>query len=165
MIGRTLTDARRQHRGRSSGRRRQLLLVEAQPCARSQVLDRTLKLGTTDFNIVGVAPPEFFGTKVGESPDIWIPHVHGASRSRLTGKGAYQGQLHRIALHHGPAQARRQHGAGHHQCQSALSADPAPAFRGYLSQNESQRLWKKRMSRSRPWQPASLDCAESSPSR
>jgi predicted permease len=37
------------------------------------VLSRTLKLGDTTFNIVGVAPPEFFGTKVGEAPDIWVP--------------------------------------------------------------------------------------------
>ena len=37
------------------------------------VLSRRLKLGDTVFNIVGVAPPEFFGTKVGESPDLWIP--------------------------------------------------------------------------------------------
>jgi predicted permease len=37
------------------------------------VLTRRLKLGDTVFTIVGVAPPEFFGTKVGESPDIWIP--------------------------------------------------------------------------------------------
>ena len=37
------------------------------------VLDKTLHIGSTVFNIVGVAPPEFFGTKVGESPDIWIP--------------------------------------------------------------------------------------------
>src|ERR1700728_4521775 len=37
------------------------------------VLNRTLKLGTTTYNIIGVAPPEFFGTKVGEAPDMWIP--------------------------------------------------------------------------------------------
>jgi predicted permease len=37
------------------------------------VLSRTLKLGDTSFNIVGVAPAEFFGTKVGEAPDIWVP--------------------------------------------------------------------------------------------
>ncbi|MFL6429489.1 MAG: ADOP family duplicated permease, partial [Acidobacteriaceae bacterium] len=37
------------------------------------VLDRTLKIGETTFSIIGVAPPEFFGTEVGESPDIWIP--------------------------------------------------------------------------------------------
>jgi predicted permease len=37
------------------------------------VLNRKLKLGATTYNIVGVAPPEFFGTKVGEAPDMWIP--------------------------------------------------------------------------------------------
>ena len=37
------------------------------------VLSRTLKLGATTYNIVGVAPPEFFGTKVGEAPDMWVP--------------------------------------------------------------------------------------------
>jgi predicted permease len=37
------------------------------------VLNRKIKLGTTIFTIVGVAPPEFFGTKVGEAPDIWVP--------------------------------------------------------------------------------------------
>ncbi len=37
------------------------------------ILDRKIKLGITTFNIVGVAPPEFFGTKVGEAPDMWVP--------------------------------------------------------------------------------------------
>jgi predicted permease len=39
----------------------------------ASVLDKKLKIGSTIFTIVGVAPPEFFGTKVGDSPDIWIP--------------------------------------------------------------------------------------------
>jgi predicted permease len=39
----------------------------------ANVLSRTLKLGDTTFNIVGVAPAEFFGTKVGEAPDMWVP--------------------------------------------------------------------------------------------
>jgi predicted permease len=39
----------------------------------SSVLDKKLTIGSTIFSIVGVAPPEFFGTKVGEAPDIWIP--------------------------------------------------------------------------------------------
>ena len=39
----------------------------------SGVLNQNLRIGSTVFSIVGVAPPEFFGTKVGESPDIWIP--------------------------------------------------------------------------------------------
>jgi predicted permease len=37
------------------------------------VLNRKLKIGETTFNIVGIAPPEFFGTKVGNAPDIWVP--------------------------------------------------------------------------------------------
>jgi predicted permease len=37
------------------------------------VLSHTLKLGNTVFDIVGVAPPEFFGTNVGEAPDAWAP--------------------------------------------------------------------------------------------
>ena len=37
------------------------------------VLDHKIKLGSTIFNIVGVAPAEFFGTKVGEAPDAWAP--------------------------------------------------------------------------------------------
>ncbi len=37
------------------------------------VLSKKLTVGSTIFSIVGVTPPEFFGTKVGEAPDIWIP--------------------------------------------------------------------------------------------
>ncbi len=34
---------------------------------------RKIKLNKTIFTIVGVAPAGFFGTKVGESPDLWVP--------------------------------------------------------------------------------------------
>jgi predicted permease len=37
------------------------------------VLHHTIKLGDTTFNIIGVAPPGFFGIMVGHAPDIWIP--------------------------------------------------------------------------------------------
>jgi predicted permease len=37
------------------------------------VLHHTIKLGDVIYQIVGVAPPEFFGTKVGELPDAWAP--------------------------------------------------------------------------------------------
>jgi predicted permease len=36
-------------------------------------LNHKLRLGKVVFSIVGVAPPEFFGTKVGEEPDAWAP--------------------------------------------------------------------------------------------
>lgn len=37
------------------------------------VLGKKVKLGDTTFEIVGVAAPEFSGTKVGESPNLWVP--------------------------------------------------------------------------------------------
>ncbi|MBB5057397.1 putative permease [Granulicella aggregans] len=39
----------------------------------TNVLGRKIKLGTSTFQIVGVTPPEFFGTRVGEAPEVWIP--------------------------------------------------------------------------------------------
>jgi predicted permease len=37
------------------------------------VVGGTVTLGSTIYTIIGVTPPEFFGTTVGESPDLWIP--------------------------------------------------------------------------------------------
>ena len=37
------------------------------------VVGKTVRLGSTLYTIVGVAPPEFFGTRVGQSPSVWIP--------------------------------------------------------------------------------------------
>jgi predicted permease len=34
---------------------------------------RTITIGSTVYTLIGVAPRDFFGTEVGESPDIWIP--------------------------------------------------------------------------------------------
>jgi len=39
----------------------------------TSILGKTVKLGSTVYTVIGVAPPEFFGTEVGESPDLWIP--------------------------------------------------------------------------------------------
>ena len=37
------------------------------------IVGQTIQLGATVYTIIGVAPPEFFGTTVGQSPDLWIP--------------------------------------------------------------------------------------------
>jgi predicted permease len=37
------------------------------------VVGKTVAVGSTVYTVIGVAPPEFFGTTVGESPDLWIP--------------------------------------------------------------------------------------------
>jgi len=37
------------------------------------IIGKTVTLGSTVYTIVGVTPPGFFGTAVGQSPDLWIP--------------------------------------------------------------------------------------------
>jgi predicted permease len=37
------------------------------------VLGKTIQIHRTSFEIVGVAPPGFFGGTVGEKPDVWVP--------------------------------------------------------------------------------------------
>jgi predicted permease len=34
---------------------------------------KTIRMGDRVYTIVGIAPPEFFGSKVGEAPDLWVP--------------------------------------------------------------------------------------------
>jgi predicted permease len=73
LVGRALTDAD----DRTEGNHPVAVVSYAwwkRDLARDpNVLSRTLKMGTTTFSLVGVAPPEFFGTTVGHAPDIWIP--------------------------------------------------------------------------------------------
>jgi predicted permease len=40
---------------------------------RPDVLGKTFTVGGTVYTLIGVAPPEFFGVSVGQSPDVWIP--------------------------------------------------------------------------------------------
>ena len=37
------------------------------------VVGKTLTIGSTVYRVVGITPAEFFGTAVGESPELWIP--------------------------------------------------------------------------------------------
>jgi len=37
------------------------------------VLGKTIAIGPTIYTIIGVTPPEFFGTTVGQAPDLWVP--------------------------------------------------------------------------------------------
>ncbi len=40
---------------------------------RPDVVGKTVTIGSTVYTVIGVAPPEFFGVIVGQSPDLWIP--------------------------------------------------------------------------------------------
>jgi predicted permease len=37
------------------------------------IIGKTVTLGSMVYTIIGVTPPGFFGTAVGQSPDVWIP--------------------------------------------------------------------------------------------
>src|SRR5208337_1371349 len=37
------------------------------------IVGKTVTLGSTAYTIIGVTPSGFFGTAVGESPDLWLP--------------------------------------------------------------------------------------------
>ena len=37
------------------------------------IIGEKMSIGSTVYTIIGVTPQEFFGTSVGESPDVWIP--------------------------------------------------------------------------------------------
>ncbi len=37
------------------------------------ILGKSLTLAGTVYTVIGVAPPSFFGTTVGDAPDLWIP--------------------------------------------------------------------------------------------
>jgi predicted permease len=39
----------------------------------AQIVGKNILLNSTAFTIVGVMPPEFFGTRVRRSPDFWLP--------------------------------------------------------------------------------------------
>jgi predicted permease len=37
------------------------------------IVGKKMSIGSTVYTVIGVTPEEFFGTTVGESPDVWIP--------------------------------------------------------------------------------------------
>lgn len=39
----------------------------------SSIIGKPVTIGSTVYSIIGVTPPHFSGTTVGESPDLWIP--------------------------------------------------------------------------------------------
>jgi len=53
---------------------------------RTDALGRVLRLDGQAITVVGVARPEFFGERVGSSPDLWIP-IHLVSRLRPGSEG------------------------------------------------------------------------------
>jgi predicted permease len=37
------------------------------------IVGKKLTIGSTLYTIIGIAPPQFFGTSVGQAPEVWVP--------------------------------------------------------------------------------------------
>jgi predicted permease len=73
MLGRTLSDDDDETKGGRPVAVVSYTWWTASLARDPSVLGKKLTIGSTVFSVIGVAPPEFFGTRVGEAPDIWIP--------------------------------------------------------------------------------------------
>ena len=127
------------------------------------VLDRKLKLGTTLFNIVGVAPPEFFGTKVGESPDMWVP-LSMTKSVPPPGWDTYNKNFTHVAQPDWTVEARRDPCAGDGEREPAAEADYSRLF---LTRSFLRRIWMnstRATFRLRQWPMAFRRYAANSPS-
>jgi predicted permease len=94
---------------------------------------RTLNIGSTAYVVVGIAPPEFFGVTVGQSPDLWIPLAMEAEISpgwNGLEKNLFQ-SLHIIA--------RRKPGVGAKQAQANTNLLFRQILRDYVGPQPSQR--------------------------
>ena len=93
----------------------------------SAVLARTIRIHETSFAVIGVAPPGFSGTSVGQAPDVWVPlmmqdAVYSGAGFACAHSG--YGESIRLAPGYGAAEAGRKPraGSGRHQCE----LQPAP---------------------------------------
>ncbi len=73
IAGRTFTDAEDQVEGRDAVAVISYSWWDRRFSRDPSVIGKTVAITSSAFKIIGVAPPEFFGTSVGDSPDLWIP--------------------------------------------------------------------------------------------
>jgi len=73
IVGRTFTDAEDQKPGADPVVVMSYSWWQRRFARDPSVVGKSLTMGSTVYKIIGVAPPQFFGTTVGDSPDLWIP--------------------------------------------------------------------------------------------
>ncbi len=73
IAGRTFTDAEDQTPGADPVAVMSYSWWQRRFARDPSAIGKTLKIGSTVCKVIGVAAPDFFGTSVGESPDLWIP--------------------------------------------------------------------------------------------
>ena len=104
------------------------------------ILGRTIRVRDVTLEIIGVAPPGFFGVTVGDSPEVWLPAVmQGAiypGIDRLTPALGITNQYMwlQVLARLKPGVSLSQANAGinvtlHHEIEQALGAKGAPDYR------------------------------------
>jgi len=73
VVGRTLSDADDQVPGNHPVAVVSYAWWESRLGSRADAVGQTIKIDDVVYTIVGVAPKEFFGTTVGQAPDVWLP--------------------------------------------------------------------------------------------
>jgi len=73
VLGRTLTDADDQTAGGHPVAVASYSWWKRRFGRDPSILGKKLTIGSTVYTVIGVTPAEFFGTTVGQSPDLWIP--------------------------------------------------------------------------------------------
>jgi predicted permease len=73
LLGRTLTEADDQIVGDHPVAVVSHAWWESRLGARLDAIGQTITVDDVHYTIVGVAPKEFFGTTVGQAPDVWVP--------------------------------------------------------------------------------------------
>jgi predicted permease len=73
QLGRVLTDADDQHAGAHPVAVVSHTWWQRRLAGDPNVVGSTLTIADVTYNLVGVAAKDFFGTAVGQSPDIWVP--------------------------------------------------------------------------------------------
>ena len=72
-LGRVLTDADDQTQGAHPVAVVSYAWWQQRMGGDPSVIGKTIKIDEVTYNIVGVAPKEFFGTTIGSAPDLWVP--------------------------------------------------------------------------------------------
>ena len=72
-IGRTLTDADDQNIGGHPVAVVSNAYWQSRLGGDTTALNKTITIDEVTYSIIGVTPRDFFGTKVGQAPDVWIP--------------------------------------------------------------------------------------------
>ena len=126
VMGRMLTDDDDNSRGRPSGCRGQLCVVEARSGAGSRGVEQEAEDRRDDFRHRWSRSAGVFGTKVGDAPDIWVP-LSMMEQVPPNWKG-YTDDFAEANLHHRTVETRCHAGSGHCECKPDLISRFCAAF-------------------------------------